>query len=684
MFWNAFKSTLRALYRDKLYASINLTGLTLAVACCTVLGLYLRSELTYDRHHVLHERIYRVVNELTRNNGSVRLVLTSPMLGPMLSEENGDVRGYVRFRPMGELLVRSGDRAFYWNSAYLADRNVFEVFTHRILAGDPSTALAEPLSAAISRTAAHRYFGAADPIGQELILPDGAQWTVKLVFEDLPENTHLKYDLLFSYGGRFANPEGEQQRRQALFGLSDFTYLLMPENYDVRAFDAVSKTFFDKHVADNPFGATWKSWLQPLADIHLRSDIPGDLPTGNPDYLYGFAAVAIFVLVVACINYINLATARAMRRAKEVGMRKVLGATKTSLVLHFLTESVVLAVVALAIGVAVTQIALAAAPIDDLLGKPLALDLAAEPRLLLVLVGGALLVGVTSGLYPAFYLTSILPASALVGGVRARRQTVGLRQLLVLVQFTITVAVIAATLLMAAQLRFVAGRSLGFHKENRVVVTLRGVDTFSQLPAIENELANNDRVLGVTASESMMGQSFRTNVSQIESNTGSMDETTLSHMAVEDNFLAVMGMELVAGRGFSTDFGTDEAGAFVVNETLVAQRGWTDPIGKRIQIRQRQGRVVGVVKDFNFASLHQPVTPFVMYPFNDDFRSVPPDARALQTRLLVLNIADVDVERTLDFIRATVARFDSAHPFAYQFVDDSLDRLYLSEQRMTK
>jgi putative ABC transport system permease protein len=683
MFLNELKTTLRALYRDKLYALINLAGLSLALACCTILGLYLRSEITYDRHHAQHERIFRIVNEITRNERVIRVARTSPVLGPMLAEDRGEIRDYVRFRSAGELLVRHGGNAFYWRDTYLADDNVFEVFTHRIVAGDPGTALADPSSAAVSRTFAQRYFGDADPVGEIFTIDNGAQWTVALVFEDLPENTHLEYDILFSYNAPSFNPDGEQQRRQALFDLTDFTYLLLPESYDVRGFDAVSTAFFERNIADNPFGATWKAWLQPLADIHLRSDVQGDLPTANFYYLYGVTAVSIFILLVACINYMNLATARATRRAKEVGMRKILGASKTSLALQFLTESVVFALAAVAIGTVLVAIALAT-PINDLLGKRLALDLAAEPGLLLAMLGAALLVGIVSGLYPALYLTSILPGAALVGSTRAGARTIRLRQFLVLFQFTITVAVIACTLLMAAQMRFVASQPLGFAKENLLVITLRGVDAIAQIPAIESELAKSGRVLGATSSERMVGDRFRTNLTQIESNRGPMEEGTVSHMAVADDFPAVMGMEIVTGRGFSSDFGMDEAAAVIVNETLVAQRGWIEPLGKRLLLDERQRRVIGVVRDFNYRSLHEAVEPFVMYQFSDDFADVPPQGRALQTRLLVVNIAGDDVGSTLDFIRDTVTRFDPAHPFEYRFIDESLDLLYLSEQRMMK
>ncbi len=682
----SLKVTLRTLYRDKLYAAINLAGLSLAIACCLILGLYLRSELTYDRHHVNHERIYRLVNEFYIGERIDRFAHTSAVIGEMLQEQYPVIQDYVRFRNLGQFVIRVEDQSYVWQDTYLADDNVFDVFTHEIIAGDPKTALVEPSTAAVSRTFAERYFGDRNPVGEIFTIDNGAVWKITAVFEDLPENTHLKYDVLFSYNGEFfANPTEEQQRRQQLFGINDFTYLVMPEGYDIAEFPPVAQAFFDRHMAQNPMGATWKAWLQPLASIHLYSDFPNDLPRGNPYYLYGFAAVSIFILLVACINYINLATARATKRAKEVGLRKILGASKKALSTQFLAESLVLALAALVLGAIAAGIMFNATPIADLLGKPLALDLVGEPTLLVWMLGITAAVGLLSGLYPAVYLAAIRPTAAVGSSTRAGSKTLGFRQFLVLVQFTITIAVIAATLLMASQMRYIADFPLGFAKENRLMITLRGVDLIKQIPVLRNELVQHPQILGVTASQSMMGRGFPINIMQIENNTGSMVQTTLNHMPVADDFIEVMDMQVVAGRGFSAEMADDATAALIVNEALVAQNGWDEPLGKRIQLGPRTGTVIGVVRDFNFRSLKDTVAPFMIYQFQDqNLDSVPAAVRGLQTRLLVVNIAGGRVGETLEYLRGVFARVDPDHPFEYQFLDESLDRLYLSEQRLLR
>ena len=373
MMW---KIALRTLARDKTYALINIAGLAIAVACLLILGVYLRSELTYDTSHVNYKRIFRVVNEFEINGKLDQFAATSPMLGPMLKDENADVQAFVRFQSNGQQrFIEHGNDGAYWTDVYVTDPNVFDVFTHKILYGDPKTALDAPTSIAVSRKVAEHYFGDKNPVGETLTV-DGNDAQISLVFDDLPENTHLKYDVLFSTKiPMFATPDDINLRRQRLFNVGVFTYLLMPDDYDPRKWADVSKAFFARNMSEtgDRIHAQWRSWLQPLADIHLYSNVPYDRPTGNRYYLYGFIAVAVFTLLVACINYMNLATARASKRAKEVGMRKILGSSRRALVLQFLAESLLLAVVAVVLGLGLVGAAVAFTPISDLLGKPISL-----------------------------------------------------------------------------------------------------------------------------------------------------------------------------------------------------------------------------------------------------------------------------------------------------------------------
>lgn len=683
MLSNFFRVTLRTLYKEKIYAGINIFGLSLAIACCIILGLYLWSELTYDRHHIKHKQIFRVVNEFDINNKLDTFAVTSQSLGPLLKGDFPEVRDFVRFRGAGEdRLFRHENESFYWNRVYYADENVFDIFTHDIIYGDPKTALEDPSSMAVCKSFAVKFFGDQNPIGKT-IKDDSNSYKITLVFADLPDNSHLKYNVLFSYN-YLPDSDNATARRQRLFLVSEYTYLLMPENFDVQSFKDISDTFYDRHMADTAktLNATWRCWIQPLADIHFHSDVGYDEPTGNKLYVYGFTAVAIFILLVACINYMNLATARAAKRAKEVGMRKILGSGRTRLVVQFLGEAIFFSIIALVFGIVIVKLAFNLTAINDLLDKPLTLDLINEPFLLLSMLAFSLIVGLMSGIYPAFYLSSILPLSALAAGIKAGKGKIRLREILVLLQFIITVSVIACAIIMTLQIHYVANKPLGFNKENRLVITLRGADLIEKMPTIRTELFKNSSILGITTSSQMIGQTTPINVANIDNNDGVLEETSLKHMMVGDEYLKVMGMELLEGRDFTKKLLTDVGSSFVVNETMVKKMGWDEPLGKRIQLGGG-GRVIGVVKDFHFASLHSQVEPFAMHR-NFDTSNIPEQQRPQVQRFLILHISGEEIFKTLGFLEENFSGFDPRHPFKYEFLDDALNKLYLSEQRLMK
>jgi putative ABC transport system permease protein len=695
-----WKIAFRTLARDKTYALLNVAGLALAIACCLILALYLRSELTYDQSHANHERIFRVVNEFEINGKLDRFAVTSPMLGPMLKDDNADVQAYVRFLTSNtQRFVQHGDNGYYWDNVYLTDPNVFEVFTHEVVYGDPKTALEGPTSAAVSRTLAERYFGDRNPIGETLTV-DGNDLQITLMFEDLPENTHVKYDLLFSSNiPLYITPDDITQRRQRLFNVGWYTYLLMPESYDPAHFGEVSRAFFERHMTEigGRINAQWRSWLQPLDEIHLYSDVPGDQPTGNRYYLYGFIAVAVFTLLVACINYMNLATARAAKRAKEVGMRKIMGSSRRALILQFLAESLLLASLSVVLGVLLVELAVLFTPLSDLLGKPVELSFMETPEVLGWTVALAVVVGLGAGIYPAFYLSSIAPVATLVGGARGSARSSRLRETLVFVQFMISIAVIACTLVMASQMRYISTLSLGFDRENKLTAMLRGVDTITSSDAIKTELMRNPNVVGVSWANTTIGGNFPINVIGLETNDGVIEPTTISHMGVGADFVAVMGLTIVAGREPSDEVPSAAAGApqgpglrireIVVNESLVRALHWDEPIGKRFELGAgpgaQTGTVVGVVKDFNFRSLHTEIEPFAIYRLVDNFAQLPPALRQMQQRPLVLSISGNDVPGTVAHLRETIRKFDPQHPFEFQFLDDSLNELYAADRRLT-
>ena len=475
-------------------------------------------------------------------------------------------------------------------------------------------------------------------------------------------------------------------RRLHLWGVGIYTYLLMAPGFDPKSWARFSDEFYKRNMTDvgKTINGSWKSWLQPLTSVHLSSDVGYDQPTGNPIYLYGCAAVALFILVVACINYMNLATARAMRRAHSVGIRKILGASRLTLGLQFLGEAVLFSLLAVLIGVVIVEVALRFTNINSLMGQEVSLDLARHPPLIAALLGLGVLMGLLSGIYPAFYLSSWAPLSALASKNAAGKGNLRLREALVLVQFTISVAVIACTILMGAQMRYIGSKTLGFQKENQLIVTLRGASTIEKVNTIKTELAKNAHILGSTEARVVMGENVPINVMQTENNAGVMTPITTSNIPVNDDYVNVMGLKIVQGRDFSKRLLTDVGLNCLVNEAFVRKMGWTEPLGKRVQAGNLTGRVVGVLADFNFKSLHTVVEPLLMYPLADDFAGMAEIMRPFQQRELVVRISGSDVEQTLGYIEDVMAKADPKHPFQFAFLDDQLDHLYKSEHQLTR
>ncbi|MBP1623743.1 MAG: FtsX-like permease family protein, partial [Acidobacteria bacterium] len=575
-----------------------------------------------------------------------------------------------------KIMVRSGDKTQYWQDIYVVDENIFDFFTFQTIYGNPKTALKDPSSAAVSETFSKRYFGDVNPIGKliNVDMGDPSPKKITLVFRDMPENTHMKYNVLLRFGGLPPSVDP----KNLLFGVSNYTYLLLPENYNPDNYKAISSSFYSRFMDSlgKALGITWKSWLEPLPSIHLYSDLSYDLPTGNRYYVFGFAAVAVFILLVACINYVNLATARAIRRAKEIGMRKILGASRMRLVFRFLGEAVLFLAIAMAVSIALVKIILTALPVNELFGKPLILDLRNEPTLLLWMLGLVLLVGLLSGLYPALYLSSISPLSALTEIQKGQRGGFRLREFLVLTQFTVSVIVIACTCVMALQMNYVSGKPLGFEKDNRVIINLRSADVIAKYPVIKTELLKNSHILGVAAASAMIStdQILPHRAPMVDNDAGTPERLVIRNLQATNDFFEVMGIQMASGRDFSKRLLTDTGTAFIVNETMVKNRGWKEPLGKKIQMDQLGGRVVGVVKDFHFRSLHNAMEPLIINQLGEGGNQ----------RVLVLKISDKEVPQTLSFLQKKFAEYDPRHSLDFVFLDDAVDKLYMSERRLMK
>ena len=688
MFTTYFKTAFRSLLREKAYSLINIAGLSIGIACFLILSLYLLNETSYDRHHTNHERVYRLSNEFSINGNADFAALSSTQSGRMMHEQFDEILAFARFLPMPapQWLMRSRGEDYYWENVYSANNAVFDLFTHEVIYGNPETVLIEPDSMAVSETFAQRYFGDANPIG-EIIETENNDYRIDLVFRDLPENSHLKYDALLSYE-RVGDPDPSDALIQ-LWNIGLYTYLMFDEDYDIANFEQLSAQFFQNSMVPTArqysLDANLNFVLEPLADIHLNSTTTYDLPRGNVFYVYAFAAIAVFVLLVASINYMNLATARATRRAKEVGMRKVIGASRLQLVGQFIGESVFYVLISLLIALLLTFLAINYTDIPQLFDSSLQFELLMSPTGIGLLILGSILIGLISGSYPAFYLSLISPQAAFQGADRVGKSGGRTRETLVLVQFIISVAVIASTLLMLVQMNFVQTLSLGFDKKNKIVVRVQGADQVERIPELRNELLQQSGVIGVTTASQMPGDLMDIPALRVDDNNGVLTDQVLNSMGVGFGFVETLGINVVLGRSFDESRETDRTHAVLVNESMVAAMGWDDPIGKRVLTFDLDAEpllVIGVLEDFHYAGLQEEVVPILLSVFQPDLSEGTTEQRREFSLQLVVIVEDSGIRSTTDFLQQRWATFDLELPFEFRMLEDSLNELYGSEQRL--
>ena len=681
------KLTLRRLRKEKVYAAMNIIGLSLAIACCLIILSFVRSELAYDTHHENHERIVRITNEMTTNGQASMYALTSRALGPLLENAYPHLGEFARFRNLqvDRNVLRTDDVELYWDDVLLADENVFDVFTHEVVYGDIAGALTDPSSIAVSETFAKAYFGDMNPIG-ETVSTDTFSYKISLVFKDLPQNSHVRYDALLSMNRlRDFGLSDDNVSPQQLFGVDTYTYFMLDEGVDLNTF-AVTLDEFYNNIANRigeQANTSIRYIVQPLTDVHFDNDFTYDQPTGNIFYVFGFIAIGIFLITVACINYTNLATARAVRRAKEVGMCKIIGAEKDQLIVQHLGESIGFALFALVLGLIMVFLIDALTPLKYLLGKASLLDIGADPLILVVAFLGSIFIGVLAGAYPAFYLSSVSPLAAITAHRSASNSRLNLSEVLVFLQFLVSISVVIATILMALQMQYIANKPLGFDRDNKVVVTLRSVEVLRKMEVIKNELLSHSAISGVAQSSYVPGVDVNATLRQVETEAGNMEITSVNRILAGDDFVKVMNIEVLEGRDFSKRFLTDIGTSVLVNETLVAKMGWEDPIGKRIL--PGNSRVVGVIRDFHFESLHQPVNPMILRPFPpNSLDNVPLVQQNLISRAVIINIDPNNAAQALNHIESVITQFDPEHPFEYEYFTELLDSFYADETNQIK
>jgi putative ABC transport system permease protein len=670
MLRNYFILAFRNLVKHKAFSVINISGLTVSLVACLMIGLYVRHELNYDTFHVNHKRIYRLVTDVETPTETQNLSITS---GPMAAGLQGafpEVEAVVRVMK-NNLLVQVGEKPFQENEVFFADSTLFDVFSFRLLQGDPRTALAAPFSIVLTESTARKYFGTAEALGKTLLV-EGTATTVTGVVGDVPPNSHLQFDLLASLS-TFTQVFAPGIDK----GWDDFnfySYLLLREKADPARLAAKFPGFLEGHMGQlmRDDNRRYNLLLEPLSDVYLRSKRSQGVAGGSLGNVYLFAIIAGFILLIACTNFVNMMIAQSSERAREVGMRKVIGALRRQLTFQFLSETFLQTFIAFLLAVVLCRLLLPS--FEMLSGKQIDPGLLQDPTYWLTTAGLLLLISVSAGFYPALVLSRFKPIAVLKGRFTSTQEGVLLRKVLVVVQFVISVGLIAGTAIVYKQLNYMRSQELGFQKDQMLLVRLHsGEDMHRNLEVLRREFSALPGVKSVAFSSHTPGESSKTAPVDIENPAGQMQLANVGVYYVDFNFLDQYGIKPVAGRIFSPLFATDSTQAMVVNEAAVKALGYASPeaiIGKRFAHNGRQGAIMGVIKDFHQTSLRHKITPLTL--------QVAPDHHP---RFISISIKGNRSVATLTAAEAVWKSVLPRRPFEYSFLDEVLDRQYRAEER---
>jgi putative ABC transport system permease protein len=674
MLKNYLKSAFRNIKRHKGYASINIAGLAIGMACCILIVMYIATELSYDRYHENADRIFRLGLDANVGGSKVVTPISNVPSAPALIQEYPEVLDAVRIRTVSRTSVEYEDKQFYENGILYADNSIFSIFTFPMTRGDPKTALETAYSVVLTEDTAKRYFGDQDPVGKTLTLNNESNFVITGVMKNVPPNSHFTFDMLCSYETLY---DGNREIMEEWFNFRDYTYLLLSEGFDYRELEDKFPALIEKHMGSTlqALGGEINFFLQPLTSIHLHSNLENEMsPNSSITYIYIFAAVALFILCIACINFMNLATARSSTRAKEVGMRKVVGAGRKELIRQFLGESFLYSILSLMMALLLSRLALPF--VKSLSGQDLGIDLTRVPWFIPGLIGFALFVGLLAGSYPALFLSAFRPSQVLKGNLKAGSAHSPLRSILVVSQFMISISLIIGTGIILSQIRFMKNKSLGFDKENVLVVEIRDRNMRKSLDSIKAEIHKVPGVLSVSSTSLVPGQEPSVQPFIPEGYTEKQAQL-MEIFWVDHDFFPTLGMEIVEGRNFSLEFGTDSSSAVIINETAARRYGWENPIGKTIRAPGDEitewdtYTVVGVVKDFHRTSLRSVIAPQIIG--NDPGRFDE----------LVIRIAPENLDSTLGLLKGKWEGINPQHPFDFFFLDTLLDSQYGAEERLS-
>jgi putative ABC transport system permease protein len=687
MLANYFKVALRSIFRNKLTAFINILGLAIAMACALIIYLFVHDELRYDRYNEHADRTFRVTRNFISPDGSVMLHLghVAPPFGPLLKNDFDDFEYVVRTL-QSRLTITYEENAeekksSYENNSFFAEPELLKVFSLSVLQGNSDKVLIDPFTVMLSEKTAYKYFGDESAIGRTLRVGGRYDITVNGIFKDFPAQSHWHPELLISFSTLSDTTLYGKRALETNYGNNSFgTYALVKESTDISAIERAFPAFLDKHIpkgnGPNPVNPSKQSnlFLQKLTDIHLRSQLDSEVETnGNIKNVYMMEIIGVFIVLIACFNFINLSTARATKRSKEVGLRKVVGAIKKQLIFQYLSESVLIACFSLVLSIALIFISIGW--LNDFTSKSVDLNVISNWPLFMGMTVFALLIGILAGIYPAFVISGFNPAMILKGHHGSMSGKSGLRKSLVVAQFAISIILIISTAITFQQLQYLNNQDLGYNKDQ--VVTLKFFNELTpQYDAFYNELVKQSTIQHVSrSSRTPTGRLLDSNGTALVQKGDSMINTNLALKSIytDQSFFDTYEVSLVAGRNFSKDIKSDDSIAFIINESAAKMMGVTpeEILALNVQYGGVKGRVIGVVEDFHFESLHEEIVPIIFLP-NKFFNQIS------------IQVGSDQMSTALQHIEKVWREFLPNRPFEYSFLSEQYKRLYDSEQKQGK
>ena len=678
MFKNHLKIAYRNFIRHKLYSFINVFGLATGLSICMIISLWVLRELSYDRFHENAHRIYRVERELFRDNLYSRWPITSGTYKQALIDDYPEIVNAVRVWRR-EFAIKDHKNFVHRQEMFAVDNSVFEMFDFHLEEGDKKTALKEPMTVVLTRENAVKYFGKGDAVGKSLSF----EWQEELIdfevtgiLEEVPENSHIHFDMLIAIASYKEEPFDNWR------GNYLYTYVLVAENTQKQDLEEKLKAFVtqrlephygDLLLQDRSIHEVLKMHLFPIRDIHLHPSANWEVePGGNILSVYIFSCIAVLILIIACMNFVNLSTARASKRAKEVSLRKTVGAEKHQLRVQFIQESVLMAFVSLVLALVMSSLFIQA--YNGIFSENLSLSLLLQLKNLIILVGATFAVGVLAGLYPAFYLTRFEPVEVMKGGPLSGSGKSVFRRNMVIVQFSISIILIIGLFTLYKQMKYIQTRSLGFDKENVVILPVRSQQIALNYEAFRNEVLQHPKIISASASSEVPADTHYSNsyYKRLDS-----DEPISLYLFFSDyDYVETYQMEVVAGRAFSRDFSTDTERTIILNESAAKRFGWTpeEAVGKKLEgpYSESAAQVIGVVRNFNYKSLRREVEPMTILLDPEYIRAIS------------IRIAPGDIERTLTVIQEKWQKAFPGEQFEYSFLDNRINRLYASEKKLQK